>query len=88
MAKKAVTIKLDEDSYEAAKFIFKKCGLNFSTAVNIFLNMTLQHDGLPFKVELCKLNEETEKALAEDNEEMSTPYDNFDDMLKAIHASA
>ncbi len=88
MAKKAVTIKLDEDSYEGAKFIFKRCGLNFSTAVNIFLNMTLQHDGLPFKVELCKLNEETEKALAEDNEEMSIPYSSFDDMVKAIHASA
>ena len=30
---------------------------------------TLRHDGFPFKVEFCKLNGATEKALAEDDKE-------------------
>lgn len=43
-------IKIDDDLKARASLLFKELGIDFSTAVRLFLNESLKEGGIPFKV--------------------------------------
>lgn len=57
------SLRLDEEAFLEAKSILKSLGLNFSQAVNVFTNMVVQEQGLPFDVKIP--NQETLDAMNE-----------------------
>ncbi|MBR2216198.1 MAG: type II toxin-antitoxin system RelB/DinJ family antitoxin [Selenomonadaceae bacterium] len=60
-----VSIRLDRELKERADEFFKEVGMNFSTAVNVFLRQTLRLGKIPFNIAVDRPNEETIAALLE-----------------------
>lgn len=60
-AKIQTSLRLDADKLLEAKQILSQLGMNFSEAVNIFTNMIVVKQGLPFDVALP--NDETKAAM-------------------------
>ena len=58
-------IRIDSDIKNNATKLFKKLGLDMSSAVNLFLYQCVLRDGLPFSVELPAYNKETVDAMIE-----------------------
>ena len=54
------TIRIEREKLEFSKQILSELGLNFSEAVNLFVNMIVQNKRLPFEV---KLDDEIEKRI-------------------------
>jgi addiction module RelB/DinJ family antitoxin len=52
MAKIQTSLRIEEESFNEAKEILARLGMNFSEAVNIFTSMVVRHKGLPFSVTL------------------------------------
>lgn len=66
MAKKInVNISIDPDLKEKASTLFKDMGLDFSTAVTIFLRQVILCKKLPFEITTESYNEETQAAFNE-----------------------
>ncbi len=63
MSKIQTTIRVDEESYIAAKKILKQIGMNYSQAISVFNNMIVLNKGLPFELKLP--TQETQQALKE-----------------------
>ena len=61
--KTQTTIRVEETSYQQAKEILKKMGLNYSQAISVFNNMIVLSNGLPFELKIP--NENTKQALRE-----------------------
>ena len=59
--KTQTSLRLDEQKLTEAKQILADLGLNFSEAVNIFTNLIVAEQGLPFNVTLP--NKETQAAM-------------------------
>ena len=59
--KTQTSLRLDEQKLIEAKQILADLGLNFSEAVNIFTNLIVAKQGLPFSVTLP--NKETQAAM-------------------------
>lgn len=55
-----VTARVDENVKKEAETLFKKMGLNMSTAMNLFLKKCILEQGIPFELKVP--NEETLKA--------------------------
>jgi DNA-damage-inducible protein J len=45
-----LNIRIDDDVKEQAERLFVELGMNFSTAVNVFIKQALRQGGLPFAV--------------------------------------
>jgi len=45
-----VTIRLDKEIKEQAEQMFNGFGMNFSTAINIFIRQTLRQGKIPFEI--------------------------------------
>lgn len=60
-------IRIDSDVKNSATKLFKKLGLDMSSAVNLFLYQCVLWDGLPFTIELPKYNDETIESMVEAN---------------------
>ncbi|WP_457560341.1 type II toxin-antitoxin system RelB/DinJ family antitoxin [Caminibacter sp.] len=54
------TIRVDKDKLKESKEILKELGLNFSEAVNLFVNMVVNTKGIPFEL---KLNDEIKNRI-------------------------
>ena len=54
------TIRVDKEKLRESKVILKELGLNFSEAVNLFVNMVVNTKGIPFEL---KLNDEILKRI-------------------------
>ncbi|SCN46560.1 RelB antitoxin [methanotrophic endosymbiont of Bathymodiolus azoricus (Menez Gwen)] len=61
--KETTSIKLDKDSKEKAKLIFKELGITMGEAFNMFLSQVNLHHGLPFEMKIP--NEVTKKVIKE-----------------------
>ncbi len=61
--KTQTTIRVEEESYQNAKNILHKIGLNYSQAIGVFNNMVVLNQGLPFEVKIP--NNTTQQALNE-----------------------
>ena len=54
-----VTARVDENVKKEAETLFKKMGLNMSTAMNLFLKKCILEQGIPFELKVP--NRETRK---------------------------
>ena len=58
-----VTARVDENVKKEAEILFKKIGLNMSTAMNLFLKKCILEQGIPFELKVP--NEEIEENIQE-----------------------
>ncbi len=63
MATVSVEIKMDEDLQRAATDVFERLGLDFSTAIKIFLKRSVLANGIPFNMTLPKRDYKAERAV-------------------------
>lgn len=61
--KETTSIKLDKQTKESAKIIFKELGITMGDAVNMFLSQVNLHHGMPFDVKIP--NQQTKKVIKE-----------------------
>ncbi len=61
--KETTSIKLDKDSKEKAKLIFKELGITMGDAFNMFLCQVNLHHGMPFEIKIP--NEATKNVIKE-----------------------
>ena len=64
-----VTARVDENVKKEAENLFKKMGLNMSTAMNLFLKKCILEQGIPFELKVP--NKETLKAMQETEDILS-----------------
>ena len=64
-----VTARVDENVKKEAETLFKKMGLNMSTAMNLFLKKCILEQGIPFELKVP--NRETRKAMQETDDILS-----------------
>ena len=64
-----VTARVDENVKKEAETLFKKIGLNMSTAMNLFLKKYILEQGIPFELKVP--NKETLKAMQETDDILS-----------------
>jgi len=73
------SVRVEDEFYQDAKVVFKKFGLNFGDAVNLFLSKVSQERAIPFNISLPKEEENISHKSFEkiwDNDEDSE-YDKF-----------
>jgi len=78
--KETTSIKLDKQSKENAKLIFKKLGITMGDAMNMFLSQVNLHQGLPFDVKIP--NKLTKKVIEESRQDINTEDFSLDDLHK------
>ena len=64
-----ITARVDENVKKEAETLFKKIGLNMSTAMNLFLKKCILEQGIPFELKVP--NKETLKAMQETEDILS-----------------
>ena len=64
-----VTARVDENVKKEAETLFKKMGLNMSTAMNLFLKKCILEQGIPFELKVP--NRENRKAMQETDDILS-----------------
>ena len=64
-----ITARVDENVKKEAETLFKKIGLNMSTAMNLFLKKCILEQGIPFELKVP--NKETLKAMQETKDILS-----------------
>lgn len=82
-----INIRIDSDKKAKAQELFSSLGLDMSTAINLFIQQSLEFNGIPFTIR--KYNKETEVAFAEVEEMKKHPelykgYNNADELLKDL----
>ncbi len=87
MATSPTQIRIDSNVKTEANELFKKLGIDMSSAVNIFLRQCVLHGGLPFKVEIPKFNAETLAAMdIMSGKIQATSYNTTDELFKDLNA--
>ena len=86
-----VTISMDSELKKEAETLFSDLGMNFTTAVNVFVRQAVNRQRLPFSVrrkshvpnaELLAAMEEADRLLKDPN----TPrYSTMEEIKKALH---
>ena len=79
-----VTARVDENVKKEAEILFKKMGLNMSTAMNLFLKKCILEQGIPFELKVP--NEETLKVLDEVEKGigLSKTFDSVDELIEDL----
>ena len=79
-----VTARVDENVKKEAETLFKKMGLNMSTAMNLFLKKCILEQGIPFELKVP--NGETRKVLdeVEKGVGLSKTFDSIDELTKDL----
>ena len=79
-----VTARVDENVKKEAETLFKKIGLNMSTAMNLFLKKCILEQGIPFELKVP--NEETLKVLDEVEKGigLSKTFDSVDELIEDL----
>lgn len=89
MAKVNTNISLDIDLKRSAQQLFADLGMDFSTAITIFLKQAIKVHGLPFPVTQDVPNNETVAAMNEYYEMQANPkkykrYSNFKEAMNEV----
>lgn len=77
--KTQTTIRIEESTYNQAKEILSKMGLNYSQAISVFNNMIVLNQGMPFELKLP--TKETQKALNELEQKKGKNFDNIEQLF-------
>ena len=89
MRKVSANISIDPKLKEESTMLLAKFGLDFSTAITLFLQQAVREKRIPFEIRLEIPNEETKEALAEfpemkANKEKYKRHNSFKEVLKEI----
>jgi len=81
---KTIQLRVDDLLKSAADDLFARLGLDTSTAIRIFLTMSVENGGLPFEVKIpnASLLEAMDDVLNKKN--LSKPYTNAKDAINAM----
>ena len=83
-----ITIRVDDDVKKQAEELFDNLGLNFTSAINMYLKKTISVDGIPFDV-VRNYNQETIQAMLESERLAHDPntkkYNSFSEILEEIN---
>ena len=84
-----LNVRVDAELKQESDILFKKLGLNMSTAINMFLTKCVKTSSIPFKIEEPTPSKELKKALKEVNYIMEHPeeykaYHDVDKMFEDI----
>ena len=89
MATAPTQIRIDADVKKKSTALFRKLGLDMSSAVNLFLHQCILHEGIPFAVEMPRFNRETLEAMEEAKRISKDPkvksYSSMKELKKALH---
>ncbi len=86
----SMSLRVDENIKNKADTLFKKLGLNTSSAINMFLTQCVRNQALPFTPSLnCEPSKELKNAIKEGEKILNgkskvKKYDNVDDLLKDL----
>jgi len=69
------SIRVEDEFYKEAKIVFKKVGLTFGDAVNLFLSKVAMEKGIPFSITTIKNNKDDDLMKAQELS-MSKTWDN------------
>jgi len=88
MASVPTQIRIDQNVKRDVSALFEELGLDMSSAVNLFLRQCLIHQGLPFKVQKRRYNDEViaamQEALEIEKDDSVPSYDNMDNLKKEL----
>ena len=89
MAKVNTNISVDKELKKQAVELFNNFGLDFSTAISLFLSQSVREQRIPFEIRMDVPNQTTIDALKEfdemkKNKKKYKRYDSFSDVLKEI----
>lgn len=59
------SVRMDSDLKRQCESLYNELGVNFTTAINVFLRQSLRVGGFPFDVKLEQPNRETIAAMLE-----------------------
>ena len=83
-----INIRTNSNLKRKADILYKKLGLNMSTAINMFLLESVRTNSLPLSLKLNEPNMDTIKAIKESKEiiknKNSKGYSNARDLRKAL----
>ena len=87
MAKVSTNISIDADVKKQAQELFAALGLDFSTAINIYLKKAIYEQGIPFDVRFEVPNAETIAAIeeAERGENLHGPFNSIEELKRALN---
>lgn len=60
-----ITLPIDSNLKEQAEALFSSLGITLEEAITLFLQVSIQHGGIPFPVDQTRYNQQTELALQE-----------------------
>jgi len=79
-------VRLNDDLKARADELFSSLGFDTSTAVRIFLNAAIEHNGLPFEVKHSELSQEMIQAAYDSRNRVNLngPYDTAEEAVRAM----
>lgn len=87
MAKVSTNITLDEEDKAQFQYFLAEVGLDFSTAVRIFIKQTLMQGKIPFEIKAEVPNKLTEREMeaAENGEKMVGPFNSVKELTEDLN---
>ncbi|MCO6558056.1 MAG: type II toxin-antitoxin system RelB/DinJ family antitoxin [Bifidobacterium sp.] len=79
-----IAIRTDPQVKKQAQEVFKGLGLDMSSAINMFLQQTINDRGLPFRPTLSKF----EKGVLDAAKGPTRSFDNVDDLMEELRGTA
>ena len=80
LAKETTSIKLDKQTKDSAKLIFKELGITMGDAVNMFLSQVNLHQGMPFEIKIP--NKLTQSVIKESKKSQNVDDFSADESLQ------
>ena len=79
-------IRIDDTLKSQADTLFSSLGLDISTAVRIFLNASIEHNGIPFAVQHTSLSPSLAEAISDsrNHTNLHGPYDSAEDAVASM----
>ena len=83
-------IRIDSDVKRQASALFRRLGLDMSSAINLFLHQCVLRGGLPFSVEMPGYSQEMLEAMSEAKRIARDPdvkgYSSMEELKKALES--
>ena len=83
-----ISIRMDSDVKMQAESLFFELGMNFTTAVSIFVRQAILEGGIPFEIALNQPNKETIAAMLEAERIAKDPsvkgYNDLDELFAEL----
>ena len=81
-----VEIKLEDDLKENADQLFTSLGLDLATAVRIFLQISVENDGIPFPVSHMRRHSDLDQAISDtlQRRNLFGPYNSAEEAVASM----